>query len=172
MRIFEHKLDHSLSTDEVTSEITFNSIKQAVSSMRAGIGYSSKILICHTSIVDQLRKLINENLSPKNNPDLHIIKPYRVIGHPEVPKIHKKYTGKYIFKKNRFIDYNFDPHNSRLTYTDYIDMCLYFGWAEKEYISIPVCYELETDNFLDCIMSSMRLRQFKKIEEYILTGLS
>lgn len=147
MKIFEQTVNTST---QLTSSLTFDFVKEVAQSLRWGIGSKSRIILCHPSNRELLYKL----LAPINNTkDINIIRPYRVICNKLIPRYRETKTDNIIFKDSKFITYSDGPR-SDMTYYDYVEMCLYFGWAEYEVIKEPVWYQIDDNSFLNVIEMS------------------
>lgn len=113
--------------------------------IRPGVGSRSKLIVCHPDNLEEVRKLTKFQTE---NPDIHIPFPYRVITNKYVPKTAKMRTGKILWKKDRFTDWSGGP-TSDMSEEEYLEMCLYFGYAEYEEKEDIVFYEVDDKKLFD-----------------------
>lgn len=108
---------------------------------------STRKIFCHPANAEKLRRAIKEANEVK---DIFMPYGYDIVSDPYIPEYTEKKTGKLIWKKNKFINYE-EPADLDMSWQDYVDMALYFGWCKEEVIREIVFYEIDTgkSNFMD-----------------------
>jgi len=107
---------------------TYELANQLLKSVRPGIGLRSKLVFTNPVNLNVIRKIFR----PSNTVGFMSIEhPYRVITTSIIPPYELVDTGDIIFKKNQFVNYEYSNDNI-LPYDEYVEMCLFFGWAKKK----------------------------------------
>ena len=119
----------------------------------------NKKLFCHPNNFEWLKGHVQE--VSNSNPDLFMPFGYDIVVDQFVPEFEYKPTGKLLWKKDKFVDHSIQS-NKDISWEEYVDMCVYFGWCEREVIKKRVFHEVNFDTtFLDFKDSSYYLNSFK-----------
>jgi hypothetical protein len=137
----------------VTSQEIIEAVRTAQKKLRPGIGSRSKLLFTHPDNKEALGAVVKQVTETPR--DIFCPFPFRVIGDCCLPKKEKKKTGRILWHDSRFITYSSGPApGSPLSDEEYLEMCLYFGWAEEEEIEYTVWYEVDANTFEQFMQSA------------------
>lgn len=121
----------------------------------------NKKIICHPNNYEKLKKVVQDAAGA--SPDFYMPFGYEIVVDDYLPEFEEKETGKLLWKKNKFINYE-EPADPDMPWEDYLEMALWFGWCEKEVVREMVFYEvnLGQSNFLDVLDASSALSDWFK----------
>ena len=158
-KIFQNTLSGSSS---VSDPKMIDTIKDTIKKLRPGIGTRSKLLFTHPRNKELLIKLIKT--VEGNNKDIFMPFPYRVIVDANIPIKEDVKTGKILWKDDKFTAYSSGP-SGNMSWKDYLDMCLYFGWAKEEYVSQLVWYEADENTFENFMTIGSTVENFPREDD-------
>lgn len=121
----------------------------------------SKILVTHPENATFLRKEIEKFYQ---SADIHMPFGFKIMPNSNMPKYREDKT-KVIWHDTKFVKYSNGPSKgSKMTYWQYVEMCVYWGWAEfykerlfyecsHEFIKPPIdCLKDRTSDFTRTLM--------------------
>lgn len=130
-------------TSKVTSEDIKAALKKASENIRLGVGARSRVLLAHPDNADRLNAILKKITEV---PDIHLVKPYRVLRDRNLPKEQEIKTGNVIWNDTKLWKWSEGPH-SDITPEEYLRTAVYFGWAVEEIKKVEIFYELDMDTF-------------------------